>query len=54
MGYIRKRGKRWAVEVERNGVRQHSTHATKASALQWMLSAERGDTLGIAKGRTVG
>ena len=35
MAYIRKRGNRWPVEVDRRGVKAHATFATKTAAQVW-------------------
>jgi len=48
MAYIRKRGSRWRAEVERNGVRESDSFATRAAAATWALEREsvlRGDKL---------
>lgn len=40
MAYIRKRAKGWRVEIEKNGVRDSDTFATKAAALAWGAKRE--------------
>lgn len=40
MAYIRKQGKKWRVEIERNGVRKSATRATKAEATAWAAKVE--------------
>lgn len=40
MAYIRKRGKRWAAEVERDGVRRSRSFDTKAEAANWAAQEE--------------
>lgn len=49
MAYIRKTGKTWRAQIERNGVRASGTFDTKAAAEQWatkeeaaILAAKRG------------
>ena len=40
MAYIRKRGNRWAVEVDRRGVTAHETFGTKTAAQVWARKIE--------------
>lgn len=49
MAYIRKRAGGWRAEVERAGVRQSQTFATKSAAQQWALRIE-GDLLANKRG----
>lgn len=40
MAYIRKRGDRWRVEIQKGGIRKSETFATKAAASAWALRKE--------------
>ena len=57
MGYIRKRGRRWAAEVRRAGQAQARTFSTKGEAQAWVVEVEgriaRGQAVG-GEGRTFG
>jgi hypothetical protein len=41
MAHIRRRGRRWHVEVDVRGVAQHASFATKAEAAAWAVDVER-------------
>lgn len=50
MAYIRKRGNRWAVEVDRRGVTAHETFGTKTAAQVWARKIEADIDAGLTGG----
>lgn len=49
MAYIRRQGKKWRVEIERNGVRRSATFNTKAEATLWAGKVEA-EILAVKRG----
>lgn len=53
MAYIRKRGARWAAEIDRRGVKAHETFATKTAAQIWARKIEADIDAGATGGASV-
>jgi len=49
MAYIRRQGKKWRAEIERNGTRKSATFTTKAEASLW-AAKEEADILSLKRG----